>query len=606
MLDKEFCVKLIHCGNLNPANEDDSEEKNIFFLPMGLFPLGKVLKDRGFNVEIIHSDLLDDRSVQNIGDWSSIDVVGFDCHWVNQSVAVLETAETIKKINPKVFIFLGGYTASLFCEEIIRDYLQVDAVIRGDGEIPIVSLCNELWAQKGKNINSLALDNIPNLVWRRERCELVKNEFSYIGTEKEMNTLDFAALELLRNWEYYKLSSRFWTRFDPINSTPLFFLETGRGCQYACLYCGGNCEAQKRMNNRNKFVVCSIDAVLETIKKASGYGFCTFYSSFEFTESDKWYIQLFNSIGTQNLELNYVYGSWRLPSRELIDALSCNFNQVLIEISPETANESLRYNNKDARLYYSNKQLENCLDYIETKGNVKVQLYFGYFLSGDTVQTIHETFDYIVKLAVKYCRIAELEYFNFSTDPASLLYLYPEKFDIEIYVSSFKDYIRNIKENYIIKKGQSADLRAFKPKDMSIHNVERIEKKVKVFNFLFSTYRKTLSYGLLKNQSSDLVSDILQEYETRESLGSALDTVKLKNVIIDVFRRQDAVDSNVLKIAEDEFNCQKTRLRTYKATPQIWIDNNIVIPISENKPEGNVDSTLEKDSLGIEFNLLNI
>lgn len=144
MLDKEFCVKLIHCGNLNPANEDDSEEKNIFFLPMGLFPLGKVLKDRGFNVEIIHSDLLDDRSVQNIGDWSSIDVVGFDCHWVNQSVAVLETAETIKKINPKVFIFLGGYTASLFCEEIIRDYLQVDAVIRGDGEIPIVSLCNEL------------------------------------------------------------------------------------------------------------------------------------------------------------------------------------------------------------------------------------------------------------------------------------------------------------------------------------------------------------------------------------------------------------------------------------------------------------------------------
>ena len=43
-----------------------------------------------------------------------------------------------------MFIFLGGFTASLFAEEIMLNYPQIDAIIRGDAEVPIVKLCMAL------------------------------------------------------------------------------------------------------------------------------------------------------------------------------------------------------------------------------------------------------------------------------------------------------------------------------------------------------------------------------------------------------------------------------------------------------------------------------
>lgn len=56
-LNEQLRVKLIHCGNSNIANPMDTVDKNIFFMPMGLFPLAKTLKDNGFDSEILHLDL---------------------------------------------------------------------------------------------------------------------------------------------------------------------------------------------------------------------------------------------------------------------------------------------------------------------------------------------------------------------------------------------------------------------------------------------------------------------------------------------------------------------------------------------------------------------
>jgi len=59
----------------------------------------------------------------------------------------------------------------------------------------------------------------------------------------------------------------------------------------------------------------------------------------------------------------------------LIDIISDSCIHVIFEISPETSNEELRRMNKDQRLFYSNYELEQCLDYIGTKQNCKVQVF---------------------------------------------------------------------------------------------------------------------------------------------------------------------------------------------------------------------------------------
>lgn len=575
--DKGFCIKLIHCGNKNIANPKDNAQKNVFFMPMGFCALGGILKEKQFDVEIIHSDLIDNELFSAI-DYKNVDAVGFDCHWANQSLSVIETAELLKRINPDIFVFLGGYTASLFSEEIVQDFPQVDAVLRGDGEVPIGELCEVLHKSKvnGKYEKSTLyelLGNVQNLVWKGPQGNVVKNGFTYIGTGEQIDKLDFAALDVLKDWEQYKMLCKFWTRFDEINSGPLFFLCVGRGCQYACLFCGGNCEAQRRMNNRSCVAVRSIDSVIRTIKEAVARGFKTMYTCFEYEGSENWYIELLERIKEEKLDINFVYGSWKLPSNKLIDAFSRCCSNVLMEISPETGVEELRKINKDSRLYYSNSELEDCLDFVSTKKNVRIQLYYGYFLVKDTEETITDTLKYIMKLSLKYSDFVEQEYFNFSTDPGSLIFFYPEKYDIEMNVRKFSHYLDYIRETYVNSKGSSADLRVFNPKNMPVEVVNEIERKIRLLNHLFTNYRGTVSTILRMTNNPEAIVNLLKDNTLLDSPEQSVSPDEFKELLVNACNKNNCLDVQLLKIISIECERQKQEFEAAKPAPQIWLEH---------------------------------
>ncbi len=569
----QLCVKLIHCGNSNIANPEDTSDKNIFFMPMGLFPLAKALKDKGFDSEIIHLDLEKGNDIEDIIDFNTLDVVGFDCHWVNQGLVVLDAAALIKKIKPQVFVFLGGFTASLFADEIVAKYPQIDAVIRGDGEIPIVELCSKIKAGLLENYpqGNLELGKVQNLVWKRG-TDIKNNEFSYSGTPEEMEKLDFAAVDMLRHWEYYQLFSKFWTRFEPIASSPMFLLEMGRGCPYACSFCGGNCEAQSRMNNRRKPIIRSVESAVKTVKKAKSLGYETFYTSFEYEGSDKWYIEFFEQLKREGISISYIFGSWKLPSKELIDSLSSNCTNVIFEISPETFSESIRIENKDSRLFYSNSQLEECLEYIKAKGNIRVQLYYGYFLAYDDSRSVMDTIRYIMEVSLKYSEILEAEYFNFSTDPGSLLFFFPEKYDIDIQVRNFEDYIKYIGQKYINEKSGAPDMRIFKPKAISDEEVAVLETRIKLFNYLFSSYRKTISYILKKTGNADAVLKVIEAADSCRNKEGLFISEVVKEKIIKICIDSSIMDSQIMQIVKEDLDGSKAKSQSLKATPQIWLD----------------------------------
>jgi radical SAM superfamily enzyme YgiQ (UPF0313 family) len=557
-----FCIKLIHCGNKNIVNPVDTEEKNIFLLPMGMLPLADALKQSGAHVEIIHSDLETGRRIEDLLDFNTLDAVGFDCHWINQSRAVLDTAEMIKKMKPGVFIFLGGFSASLFAEEIVSAYWQVDAIIRGDAEVPIVELYRALRRQ-------IPFREVRNLVWKDREGHLKVNEFTYTGTAQDMDKLDFAAFHLLRNFEYYKVASKFWTKFTPISTSPIFLLEVGRGCQYACTFCGGNCVAQYRINKRKKTVFRSIDAVIATMKKAVSYGFETFYTCLESEGSHQWYLELFNRVHEEKLEVNFVYGSWGLPPGDLIEALSRNFAHSLIEISPETANMELRRINKDIRLFYTNEQLEKVLNHAKEKENVKIQLYFGFYLTGDTKKTIWETLNYILKLLLQYPRLLEIEYSNFSTDPGSLFFFYPEKYRLVIKVRKFSDYIRCIKESYEGKKGESADLTLFRPVNISKDEDIEIRRKIRLLHHLFSFYGKSAAYILRETGSPETVLSFLEKAKISTGADCTFPANEIKEMLLDHCRRSKIANEALIRIIRTESDQYNSYRQQNRATPTL-------------------------------------
>jgi len=89
--------------------------------------------------------------------------IGISCTAIPQAEEVINLCNLIKAFNPNIFIFLGGYFATLYYEEIFSRTSAVDLIVLGEGEasaLKIVTLLN-----KDQNpINN----NIPNLAWKAD------------------------------------------------------------------------------------------------------------------------------------------------------------------------------------------------------------------------------------------------------------------------------------------------------------------------------------------------------------------------------------------------------------------------------------------------------
>jgi radical SAM superfamily enzyme YgiQ (UPF0313 family) len=502
-----YRIKLIHCGNVNIARPGSGAQRDMFFMPMGLFPIAGLLKENSFDVEIIHLDLEAGQAVEDILDLHAIDAVGMDLHWISQAPAVLDTAALLKSRKPDLFIFLGGFSASFFARDILRGHPCIDAVIRGDGEVPALELCRFLAREPGPSADFSA---IPNLAWRDSQNNPRFNPVTYVAAASDMEALDFAAVDLLRNWDFYRNLSRYWSRFEPIKSQPLFFLEIGRGCAYTCLICGGNAKAQSCMNNRKGQAVRSVQSVIDTVKKAMTFGYRCFFSCFQFHDSDTWYIDFFKRLKHECPGLYFGYESWGLPSKQLIDALSHAFPYSIVTISPDSADQELRRRNKDPRLFYDNAQLEEMLEYIGSKGNVFVQLYFAYFLPGDTQATVTATLNAMARYLSLYGRFTEISYLNISADPGSSIYSDPGKHGMHFPVHTLEDYLAQIR-----RLGEEQDRAALSetvmlhPTHMQESRISKLTILIRLFNALLVFFPEPLAALLNECPSTAVLVDYL-------------------------------------------------------------------------------------------------
>ena len=600
--NKNFSVKLVHCGNKNIVNPKNTiNTRNRFLMPMGIFAMANLLKQYEYCVEIVHLDLENASSLGEVLNLSTIDAIGFDCHWIGQSPAVLDSARWIKKRNSSIFIFLGGYSASFFAREILEDYPYIDAVVRGDGEYPLLMLCKTLNLKKHNKTSGMLmtnpLKNVPNLVWKEADGKVVKNPFAYWGTRKEMEKLDFADVRLLRNWEHYRDLSKYWSRFSPINSLPLFFLEIGRGCQYNCTFCGGNARAQICINNRKGQVIRSIDSVISIIKKGISFGYSSFFSCFEFEQSDDWYSELFAKIRKEKINISYGYESWRLPSRRLIHAMAESCEHGIFTISPDSADIDIRKKNKDLRLFYSNRQLENCLDAIGKKQNLRVQLYFAYFLPFDTSVTVFKTMKYIARLFYKYSRFTEIFYMALVPDPGSSIFLYPDQYDIHISVRHFKDYVRaftSTQDSHPARESSHGFPLLFKPAGMSEPDAANLAKKINLFNHLFS-FSHSVCQIMETVKRTDIITEFLQKndflFTVTEDNEVTPDTIR--SVLFEINRTYLQEDRQIVKLIQREYE-EITHKHSKKRGKLNEVKDEGIVIIPEDKKE-KLMSAIKKD-----------
>jgi len=151
------------------------------------------------------------------------DVVGISMMFTAFADDGYRVAKLVKGVNRKIVTVVGGAHVSIDPKAVLKDGKSIDYAIKGEGEITIIELLNNL----GKKDN---LKNIDGLTYR-ENKKIIQNKNRTLV--KDLDIFPFPARHLFKT-KLYSSGNKFAMRY------PVFPIVSSRGCPNHCLYCSVN------------------------------------------------------------------------------------------------------------------------------------------------------------------------------------------------------------------------------------------------------------------------------------------------------------------------------------------------------------------------------
>ncbi len=419
----------------------------INFLPMGLLGLADLLHRHGISTQVVHLGVewIEDRefSIIKYIQEKSPRILAIDLHWHPQSYDVMEMVKRVKEAFPSLYVLLGGYTASFFHEEIMKNFDGVDGVIRGEAEIPLLELAKSLL--QGRN----DLFSIPNLTWRRKGRILI-NPLSYIASEKELNDLSFTNFSLLKNYLTYiryigqpfyvkgvSKEKNFWMYSL---KSPIYHLVVGRGCPVQCTWCGGGRFSSEIITGRKEVTFRKIERVLHSIQEAVAYGYETFHICFDpFPQTPQYFLDLFSCIRKEKIRIECFFESFGLPTLDFIKAFKETFPgpKSLIALSPDVGSDRMRKIHKGYA--YTNQALMESLDQLKEHG-VFCDLFFTLGVPFEKKADIQQMIQLQRRIRNQYPNVKGIRTFTIEMEPGSPWHIDSEEYGIQTSLKHFMDF----------------------------------------------------------------------------------------------------------------------------------------------------------------------
>lgn len=350
-------------------------------------------------------------------------IVCFDLHWHQQIKDVLDLVRYVKGKLPQVYTVIGGYTASFFYKQLMETYKEIDFLIRGDAEEPLLQLSRVLLSNKGK------LSRVSNLAYK-DKGKLKVNEHNYYVTEGILRKLNFSRFKLLDNWDIYVKPNIFEgnisTGGEFNKEGGIFFYNCGRGCPYNCSICGGSRISQQIISNRMRIIYSPADAVVQNLRRLRKFRIKTWYNTFDPWKDKTYFVELFRKIRRSRLKLNFQFECLHIPSEEFITAAERTFENIRFDFVLQTGSDSLRRLNKGN--FYSNRQLINVLKRLD-KTRIKVDLCFVAGLPFTRKENIVESLEFINHVRSNF-RSVHIVSETLEMEPASPWHLNSESYEI--------------------------------------------------------------------------------------------------------------------------------------------------------------------------------
>jgi len=137
------------------------------------------------------------------------------------------------------------------------------------------------------------------------------------------------------------------------------------------------------------------------------------------------------------------FACWSLPDKDFIDGLEKTFGEnASLLISPTTGSNRLRKLNKGH--FFTNKELIASLLFLKKK-KIKAELYFSYPLPFTTDKDMKQENRLIELLSRNFSDFHRIIRPVLSFDPASPMFIYPDKYKIKKEINGFFDYYMPLK-----------------------------------------------------------------------------------------------------------------------------------------------------------------
>ena len=339
------------------------------FIPLGLAYLGAVSEKAGHKVTVIDCQaekLTYEAFRERIANTPS-DIIGVTATTLLYKSA-MRLITIAKEVQPQAVTVLGGSHGTFWDENALKEYPSLDIVVRREGEITIVDLCDKLE-------NNSSLSSVLGITYR-EGDKIVRNaDRPFI---EDLDSIPFPAHDLMP-LEKLKHNGKLLV--------PLF---SSRGCVYWCDFC-----STVRMSGRGYRMRSPKNVVdeMQLVQEKYGVDQVTFYDD-AFSVDRNRVMKICEELNARKLKLLWDCGTRvDMVDRELMQTMK-NAGCIAVWLGVESGSEAMlgamnkRIKLDQTRLAYKTAQKVGLI----TIANVVLGF------PGETEQTAQETINFVKQL----------------------------------------------------------------------------------------------------------------------------------------------------------------------------------------------------------------
>jgi anaerobic magnesium-protoporphyrin IX monomethyl ester cyclase len=194
--------------------------------PYGIIQLAAYLEKRveGVEVQVLdcNAQHVDWKDMENRIVSSDPDIVASSSLATCNTYVVVRTLQTAKRVVPDVITVTGGQHFTVMAHESLKEYPEVDVIVRGEGERTMVDLVKSVEDER-------ALSKVEGISFRRGE-EIVHNPPRPLM--ENLDELPYPGYHLVKDFVH-----RYHFAIMAASDAPFALVEGARGCPHTCTFC---------------------------------------------------------------------------------------------------------------------------------------------------------------------------------------------------------------------------------------------------------------------------------------------------------------------------------------------------------------------------------